>query len=327
MKKLWLNIVIFLNSIARGLKRADSIILEEGSEGEDGVGIEQKKETQSVYKDLLRGEVTQEVKELRHEMYYAERKSYGYKYLADGRAVKKNSIFDYSGKIETSDGNKVEIVLENHEDPSSLYENDIFCVGENVELGERALQDFRVKDKRDFTIVIDRDFVPSFRIEEFATKIVVKRIDSVNVLLDIYVPVYIKQFDKRSRMFHNRMDEIYMGDVRSDIIDFNELSFITFKAYGAEDLKRYKYNNIKFDDIISFDGSYVLRFSANVEENGYDIIEEFYDEIAAQKNEKHVPRKENGSAISFDAAVTKISEEEYDIEQASELAKTLNGNN
>ena len=51
-------------------------------------------EENNVLHDLLRGEVTQEVRELRHEMYYAERESHKYKYTGNGTAVKKNSLYD-----------------------------------------------------------------------------------------------------------------------------------------------------------------------------------------------------------------------------------------
>lgn len=323
MKRLWTNIRLFFISLAWGMRGADKIISTSNKEadGSDLAGVEQHKETESVYADLLRGEVTQEVKELRHEMYYAERKSHEYDYGGNGRAIKRNDIFDYNGNIEKSDGFKIEIVQDNKEDPSSLMECGIFCNGEKVDLSEEAIRDLRVKDKRDFTIVIGRDFMPSFRLEQYATKLVVKRIDKEHVLLDIYVPKYTKQFDNSSKLFVSAIEKIYMGDKRSGIIDFDTLEFTSYNAYGTDDLKQYKYKNISFDNIIEFDGSYVLRFVAEVEVDGYDIISEFYDEIAAEKSKNHEMRK--GAVLDIANVIEAKVEDEYDVEQAKKLVEEL----
>ena len=325
MKKLWLNIRIFLESLAWGMRGGDKLLASSNKENDGGdiAGIEQQKEAHNVYADLLRGEVTQEVKELRHEMYYSERKSHDYVYGGGGHAIKRNKVFDYGGHIETSDGFKVQIVQENKEDASSLIENGIYSVGENVELEAKARGDLRLKEERKFTIEIKRDFFPSFRLEQYATKIVVKRIDNEHVLLDIYVSDGKRQFDNVHKLFLKAIEKIYMGDTRSDIIDFQELNFITANAYGSDDLKFYSYNNIKFDNIISFDGNYVLRFTADIVEDGYDLINDFFDAVADEKSRNHAPRN-NAAEISLENIVEAQNIENYDVDKAEDLMKELN---
>ena len=75
MKRLWAKIKIFFFYLFAGMKNANDVAFtgQKDVEAGDGSGIEQQKEVNSVYKDLLRGELTQEVIELRHEMYFAER--------------------------------------------------------------------------------------------------------------------------------------------------------------------------------------------------------------------------------------------------------------
>lgn len=325
MRKLWLNIKIFFESLAWGMRGGDKLLTASNKENEGGdiAGIEQQKEAHNVYADLLRGEVTQEVKELRHEMYYSERKSHDYVYAGGGHAVKKNQVFDYNGNIETSDGFKVQIVQENKEDASSLIENGIYNMGTNAEFDERAKGDLRLKEKRNFTIEIKRDFFPSFRLEQYATKIVVKRIDDSHVILDIYVSADRRQFDNVHKLFLKSIEKIYMGDKRSDIVDFNELNFITSNAYGSDDLKYYSYDNIKFDNIISFDGSYVLRFTADIAEDGYDLINDFFDAIADEKSKKHTPRN-NATEISLKNIIDTQNIENYDVDKAKNLMDELN---
>ena len=324
MKKLWVKLRIFLESIAWGMRGADKLLSVSNKENEGGDigGIEQHKEQQSVYADLLRGEVTQEVKEFRHEMYYAERKSHEYVYGGGGHAVKRNKIFDYQGNVERSDGLKIQIVQDNREDMSSLIENGIYSQGEEFELSEKAKGDLKEKDKREFTIKIERDFFPSFRLEQYATKIVVKKVDDTNVILDIYTWSDLRQFDNRHKLFLSGIKKIIDGDTRSDIIDFDNLSFVTYNAYGADDLRLYEYDNIHFIEIVPFDGNYVLRFSANVVTDGEDLIAEFYNEIAAEKSKNHEARK-NAPEIDIETVIAAQEAENYDFDQAQDLIKEL----
>ena len=300
LKTMWFNFRLFMNYLMQGLRSADNLMTSQNKEDGDGSTIEQKKEVQNVYADLLRGEVTQEVRELRHEMYYAERLSHEYTYGGNGRVVKKNRMFNYNGNIEISDGYPIQVIQENHEDIT-------------------LTSDF--KDTRDFTLKIGREFVPTMRIEEYATKLVVKRIDKDKVILDFYTPIMPRQFDRRSRIFTNALGKIYEGDVKSDIIDFNSVAFTSYNAYGSEDLKEYEYNNIKFELILEYDGSYVLRFTAGIVKNGFDIITEFYDEATAKKCEEHEMRK--GAQMSYDAAVEMVERDKYDVDTAEKLIEEL----
>lgn len=300
LKTIWFNISLFFHYLMQGLRSADSLMTSQNKEDGDGSTIEQKKEVQNVYADLLRGEVTQEVRELRHEMYYAERLSHEYTYGGNGRVVKKNRMFTYNGNIEISDGYPIQVIQENREDIT-------------------LTSDF--KDTRDFTLKIGREFVPTMRIEEYTTKLVVKRIDKDKVILDFYTPIMPRQFDRRSRIFTNALGKIYEGDVKSDIIDFNSVAFTSYNAYGSEDLKEYEYNNIKFELILEYDGSYVLRFTAGIVKDGFDIITEFYDEATAKKCEEHEMRK--GAQMSYDAAVEMVERDKYDVDTAEKLIEEL----
>ena len=321
MKKLWLNIRLFLASLAWGMRGADKLIASSNKEADGGdiSGIEQKQEAQNVYADLLRGEVTQEVKELRHEMYYSERKSHEYEYGGGGHAIKRNRVFDCAGNVENSDGLKIQLI---QEDQSSLIEQGIFSRGTEVELSEKAMGDLKEKDKRDFTIKITRDFLPSFRLEQYASKIVVKKVDDRHAILDIYTWANKRQFDNRHKLFISALEKIYMGDKRSDIVDFSELEFYTYNAYGSDDMMQYSYGNIHFENILLFDGSYILRFSADILKDGYDLISEFYDETAAKKSENREARK-NVAAINMADAIVEMNDDNYDFEQAESLIKDI----
>ena len=158
--------------------------------------------------------------------------------------------------------------------------------------------------------------------EQYANKIIVKRVDDTHAVLDLYTWAEKRQFDNRHKLFISALEKIYMGDKRSDIVDFNNLEFITYNAYGADDLRHFSYNNVHFVDVIKFDGSYVLRFTADIVKDGEDLIEEFYDEIAARKSENHEARKEVNE-LSIEDAVQQMEDDNYDIDQAEDLLKEL----
>lgn len=314
LKKLYMWLYTATFYLFSGLRAADKVAFaaKDTSGNGDGANIEVQNEEKSVYKDLLRGEITQEVRELRHEMYYAERESHKYKYVGNGVAVKKNKLFDDEVKgLENSDGYKVQLIQNNREDTEGVADN-------------LVEDDYRLKDQRNYTIKIERNFIPRFRIEEFTNKVVVKRIDEKHVLLDVYVTKYESQFNRRHKPFLNELEAVYMGDTQSDIIDFDTLAFTTFKAYGADDLIYYKYNNIKFDNIVEFNGDYVLKFFADIECDGDDLINEFYDEIAAKKNAEHAPRKDKNTINILD--VVKV-EPEYNVDEAEKLINFYKENN
>ena len=102
MKKLLLRIKVwlcytgyFFNSffygLASAMKQGDKMLStsQKGEADDNQVGIEQHVKQDNVFSDLIRGIVTERVKEARHELYLAERKSYGYEYAGGGRARKK----------------------------------------------------------------------------------------------------------------------------------------------------------------------------------------------------------------------------------------------
>ena len=302
MKKIWLNIKIFFTLLFNGLKNANDIAFTGNKDTNIGTGssIEQQKEVQNVYKDMLKGELTQEVIELRHEMYFAERASKKYKYTGNGRAVK------YKGKLEESDGLEVSLVQENKEDPGSLMDFGIYNMGVDVSYEKKVDEQLRNIRQRKFTIHIGRDFIPRFNLENYTSKIVLKPLNENETMFDIYISKYVKQFDNIHKLFLKQIEQIYIGDTRNDILDFKTLDFITYKAYGADDLLEFEFKDIQFENIIKFDEFYVLRFIGKNVKYGNDLLNDIYDERTAKLNEEHAPR--NNNMFEWNLALEDIEE-------------------
>lgn len=322
MKKIWFKIRLFFIYLFQGLRNADKIAFSGQKENLDTLvgGIEQEVEANSVYKDLLKGELTQEVIELRHEMYFAERESHKYVYSGNGTAKKLNKIFNLpENSIEQSDGNKVLLVQPNKEDPESLSAYNLDT--NTADYMKTIKWDFGTKTKRHFNINVERDFLPRYQIERYATMLVVKEspVEGKNII-DIYIPQYRKQFDNVQKMFLKELEKIYIGETRSEILDFKAIWFITYNAYGVDNSIYYEFDNILFDNIIKFDGSYVLRFIAN-SADVHDLLDDVYDKSAAKKFEEHAPRENRTYDVSIDLA--KQGKDDYNIEEASNLLKGM----
>ena len=97
IKKILLNIWY---GLPFGLKAANDEIMGGGEADEQGSTINQQVTDQRVAKHLLKGEVTQEVEELRYRTYRVENESKSYKYLGNGVAVKEDKPKNKSDKTK-----------------------------------------------------------------------------------------------------------------------------------------------------------------------------------------------------------------------------------
>lgn len=323
MKKLYLNFKIFIYSLFSGLRKADKIIVsnDENNNAIDIGGIEQQQEVNNVYKDLLKGEVTEAVRELRHEMYYAERKSKKYLYNGGGRAKVNSTFGQFKGNVENEDNLDILIVQNNSVIPSSLQDEGVSVYGNKFDIDDNISDNLRNKTRieKEYRIKIIRDFIPRFCLESFVKKVVVKSLNNNKVMLDLYVSKYVNKFETTSKLFHNEMEKIYQG-FTSDIIKFNMLCFVAKDAYGADDLTFHSFKDIEYDNIVEYDGNYVLKFIATMNETE-DLIQEFYHDKTAKKCENHELRE--NSTIDFTVAKSKMEQSNIDTSEAENLINNL----
>ena len=324
----WDRIRIGFHYLIQGMISGDKVI--KSGTGDDAApvgGIEQQQEQQSVYKDLLKGEITQEVKELRHQMYFVERKSHEYEYNGGGHAKKRNNMFGYTGNVETSDGYKVKLVQDNKQVINGLDKEGVHIVGKEVILDESLKKGFNISDgiNAEYTVHCERDYYPRFRIERYTTKLVVKDVDDTHAIVDFYVPQYRQQFNNISKLFQAELDRIYQGDVRSDLVQFDKIWFKTSGCYGSDDMVLFEYDDVAFDNIIKFDGSYVLRFYCHILTNGKDGIDKVYNEEMAKKYENKEARE--GATVDFEAMAAIKAREEIDVSEDLELLNKIKDDN
>lgn len=308
----WLDIKLFFHSLFRGMKSADDIMTTSNKEIESG-GIveEQKVESNSVLVQLLRGEITQEVKDVRYEMYESVRKSKDYKALGyTGKAVKKNHMLDKTPmKIDEEDGLKVILI----------QENKIELDGPDTAIAQSEnISKVRVEADAKHRFKVIHEYPVRHKIETYAKKVVVKVTDVENQYkLDIYLSEYPIENDPRAVYVTKELESLYKSGSRtSDLTDILTLTFTTDKAWGDDDWKIYDFTIKQYLGIKKFDGNYILSFYASLPESGvFDCVDEYKDEESVRKFNEKEPRKKKNSKISLFNAIDSVNSEENKIDE------------
>ena len=289
MKNLLNNIKFFFYSLIYGMKNTeDNILHQTGISSNDGTSIIKEVEDKRVSKALLKGEVTQEVEELRYRTYKVEQESKTFEYFTPTLALKKDGQDTKFLKYDDRDGLELITVQPN----DALIET----VGDTLEqVGGRGKRvDYRIK--------IKRNFIPRYKIEEYITRLDVKKLDDTHVILDMYVSKYPNDKDFKSKGFVREIEKIRDEKIKSDVLDYEEISFITKHAYKIDDMVKFVFRNIWFREVVEFDGHYIVRFKASLKRDTIDLTKIYYsktmDEKYKNKEKKEVILNFNDYLVS-----------------------------
>ena len=274
-----------------GLKSTnDTVLTQVGIDNSVGTEINQQVAENRVSKDLLRGEVTQQVEELRYRTYKIDREAKKFDYFSPMKAIRFDKQDSKFVKYENSDGLELVTIQPNNAEVKNVSDGVKDIDFMKTELIDKAgnikadLGDFLVVN--DYTIKVERDFMPRFKLEAYTTRLVVKKLDDEdNFILDFYVSMYPKENDMKSIYFVNEVKKIMDGYRQSDITSFERVMFTTLHAYGLEDMIEFRFNHVYFKDILEYDGHYILRFKAHAYVNGKDLTDEFHSESMEHKYE------------------------------------------
>lgn len=307
MKKLFYKIKLFFTYLFTGMKAADDVMTSSNKElSSGGVKEEQKVEENNLYASLLKGEVTQEVKDLRYEMYESVRKSRDWKYIGNGQAVKRNKMLVKPPvKIDDEDGLKVVLI----------QDNKVYFEGPDTSVSNaEKLTKVRVEADAQHTFKATHEYFVRHKIETYANKVVVKLMGENQFKLDFYLSEYPIENDPRAVFVTKELESLYKSGSRtSDLTDLKTLTFTTDKAYGDDDWKIYDFNVGEFTGIKKFDGNYIISFNASMTNEVNDTAKEFYDKESIRKFENKEPRKKK--TVSLGDAVDLIKEKENKIDE------------
>ena len=281
-KNFFLNSRIFFVNLIHGLKNVeDSTLTAKTITIVDGDKITEEVKTNSVAKALLRGELTNEVKELRYRIYKVDDAVDGYEYFTPTLTSKKNStnskfyVYYKDDGLELITSQQNDFVLDSLENSLNGY---------NAIVGETK------EHKR---VNISHKHISRYNMSKYLKRIDVKKIDEKNCLIELYFSKYHIDDsttnkmslgeDFISKMFIKEIESIKNGNTRSEILDIDNINFITNKAYNLADLIEFNFQNIRYKDLVEFDGNYLLRFTSEFKTKQTDLVKKYYSESMEKK--------------------------------------------
>lgn len=305
MKKIWFKVKYFFKSIFYGMSAADNILFGDGES--ESIVINKEVQDKRVSKDLLKGEVTQEVEELRYRTYKVDRESKNFEYYSPTLAKKKDISDSKFVKYENSDNLEIITIQPNVFLTENIYDAIKNISDKEIEThqDENGNNTIEVnvgsfKQQKKYTIKLHRNeyVIPRYYLEEYTTRLVVKKcIEEQKYVLDFYVSKYPNVLDFKSKGFVREIERVKDEGWKSDIIEFNGVSFITSHAYQLDDMIEFNFKYPTFKEIIEFDGHYIIRYRATLNKQ-HDMLNDFYsktmDEKYKNKEAKEVIYNING---------------------------------
>jgi hypothetical protein len=262
-----------------------------------------------VVDSLINGEITQEVMDLRWRTYKILQETDALTceiigYEPDGTPITKTNKKDVKKglkkiKIDSYDDYKLEIVIPNDDIITSgndmmtnryiqLLDNPTINLDENGNVisathGEIKGEEYYFSYKNEKPIKIKSKFTRRFFLENFTKKLNVRHISGDEKMLEFYVSVYPDVDNRTSRLFLSEIKKIINDNKKSDILAFDSVEFITYKAIGVNDFLEYKYEITSFNKIIVFNGNYVIKFLANIIIDGESITNKYLQNDLEEK--------------------------------------------
>ena len=320
LKKIWFKIYGFVYALFGGMANTENIVFHNSGADAGSTTINKKVSQNRVSEDLLKGELTQEVKELRYRTYKVDRESKNYEYFSPTLALKSETKDDLlkesNNPLFTKDNFKQDSKFVTVENSENLP---IITIQDNKRHIETIYESLYQEDKKQipqYGLKILREFIPNFMIESFVTKIVVKEKNENHCVLDLYVSKYVDPTSIKSKPFISEIKRIMSNESKiTDTLKFDTAEFITSHAYKLPDMLRFKFKYIFFDKIVEFDGSYVIKFNATIEENGFDLTNQYYSK---EMDEKYKTKAKKNVDINMNGGHT---EEEYVCSECGKVIK------
>lgn len=306
IKKIYNNLTLLFSSLFFGMKGAESVLTSNIKHESDSSIEVTDDEVGGVFKDMLEERVTKEVEELRYTSYKVANESKKYRYIGNGKVVKKNEsqLTEKHGSIDESDN--LSIIL--------IQDNNIICEDVLSILNEINNKEDK-KIFSDYTLKIKRRIFPRFLLEKYIKKLVLKQSDG-NYVIDLYCSIYPSQFSERKdKAFISELKRIKNKEVRnSDVLDIDEISFITTNAWGVDDWLKFSFVDFEFYNIIEFDGSYIIRLGCQANVFMENLLDNIYSEGAEKKYE--TKESKNNTIADFTSF---IKNDDYTIQEGINL--------
>lgn len=263
------------------MKGGDDVIMKGNGSNESKVSEEQEVNENNVYAALLRGELTEEVKQLRYALYRVENESKNYTYLGNGVSVKTGS------KNKESFETLTRIIQRNAPQVNELWKD----LGEMVDETNLAFDEGR---NERFLITIEYEDYPKFKLEKYIDTINVDILNktftlSISDVPDIERPItraLCNELDKLVGVSGYEFEHCFLSK-SANFIRFIAKD-ITYNHENAEVI----IDKFKITKVTHEDGFYYIHGDIyNIILN--NITNDFYNEEMEKKYQEKAPKKNN----------------------------------
>ena len=311
--KILKRIKDFLYAIPFGMKAVDEMLTTSKIDSDNTNTIEQQVNQNNVLNDLLKGELTQEVEELRYETFKAEELSNDYVYIGNGLSVKKKGDSKLKRKKFTQYNMHQEYgILES----IGMYEN-----------GKESERD-DWKNRSIFKIEYKNHCV-RYRLENYIEKISVNLKDRTYktefyIIDDKYskktrpLVNFIKKTNSelnRLKVENNKKKLLSYCEKNEICNDIKSLSFTTINA--TNDVPNgidYNFSNAKLDSIREEDGYVVVTYSWK-NFDGNILLSDKFKSDSAEKKFKNKERREGYVPNALDISPQQSKQDKRKIER------------
>lgn len=269
MIKFFEKIKNILYAIPFGMKAGDKLFTTSNTNVDDGSSIHQQVEHHSLWNDLLKGELTQEVEELRYETFKSEEMSNEYQYIGNGQAMKKN------GNKKSIENKRKKFVQYNSDQEYGIRES--FKLLENED--ERLLCDW---GKRKLFKAEYKNPIVKFKLENYIYKV---KVDLTN---DKYETFFYFIDDNYNREVRPLVNFLKKTKKELESLDGNDTAIKTYKSKNeiCSELTKFKFTTLNPTNDVPNGIDYIFEkptFESITEEDGYVILKYSWKEFDGNK--------------------------------------------
>lgn len=295
--KLNINMVKFFKNIVRkiaiylafGLKNAEVDILKTNTSKTQDSSLEQNKVTNELADALLKGEITEEVELLRDRTYFV---------LEESKKYKVSYVNEESGEISSSKKllniNKPKVFNEDGYEVKIIQENNLISDGVLDRLNSIETDLTNEKYPLKFTYELNP---PKYKLEKYFRKVVVRVDKNGGYRVDLYSPKFTDSIRRMERIFDNELKNIFTKKTKFTNVLFQTIGFLTENAYGAEDLKEYKFELKDFVSITDIKSDFILTYNVEPITLGDKITDKYIKKDLREKYKNKERRGQKATAV------------------------------
>ena len=258
------KIRLFFVSLFSGLSKADNIIIGQSIDSDDKViPAYQEKDTQRVANHLLKGEVTQEVKELRYRDYLVSENSRHYSVVGD--TAIKNARISYSPKRF-----------------GGLNHNMGLALGDMSKLQDA------LKKEGEYTLKFKYEDTVRYNLSKFCTHFY---IDLKNNKVSLYFDLLPNRNISTSKAFIHYIQQTMVSPKLGGEFNFiKEMWFVSYKISALQNYLKFTFKDMILKEIKTTDKELILEYTPTTY-TMEDLIEKYKVEDLDKKYKEKAPKQ------------------------------------